>query len=325
MGFLLSIPRALWKAICRANDLHLQRLAASIAFYALFSLPALLVAAIHLAGMVYGEDAARGRLVTQIARYLGDNLAATVNSVITGAVAAGATSPWPRALALLALGFGASLTFVELQHAVNVIWGTASTRRWYLAVVLKRLVSFAMVLVAGALLVATMTASVGIARFGSWLADHLPHSLATAVLGWLEPVASLGMLTVLFVLLFKVLPDGRVPWRRALVGALVTASLLVAARAVVTRYLGVVDVASAYGAAGSLVVLLVWVYASSVVVLLGGTFAFAWEEVRGARADTPIPTPPSPEPPPPTPATTTRLTPPPPTTTTTTPPPTTPG
>ena len=294
MGFLLAIPRALWKAIVRANDLHLQRLAASIAFYALVLPP-------RPAGggdPPRGDGLRRGRgpgaARAQIARYLGDNLAATVNSVIAGAVAAGATSPWPRALALVALGFGASLTFVELQHAVNVIWGTASSRRWYLAVVLKRLVSFAMVLVAGALLMATMAASVGIARFGSWLAEHLPHALATAVLGWLEPLASLGMLTVLFVLLFKVLPDGRVPWKRASVGALVTASLLVAARAVVTRYLGVVDVASAYGAAGSLVVLLVWVYASSVVVLLGGTFAFAWEEVRGPRADAPAPPGPTP-------------------------------
>jgi len=306
VGLLLAIPQALWSAVRRANDLHLQRLAASIAFYALFSLPALLVAAIHLAGVVYGEDAARGRLVAQIARYLGGNLAVTIDSVIAGAVAAGAAKPWPRALSLLALGFGASLTFVELQHSVNVIWGTESSRRWYLALVFKRLVSFAMVLVAGALLMATMTASVGIARFGSWLAAHLPPALAAAVLGWLEPLASLGMLALMSLLLFKVLPDGRVPWKRAWIGALVTASLLLAARAVVSRYLGVVDVASAYGAAGSLVVLLVWVYASSVVILLGGTFAFAWEEVRAARPTAPTsadPTAPSPaDPTAPTPA-----------------------
>ena len=139
-----------------------------------------------------------------------------------------------------------------------------------------------MVLVAGALLMTTMAASVGIARFGAWMADHLPRELAFGVVRWLEPLTSLGMLAVLFLLLFKVLPDGRVPWKRAWVGAWVTASLLVAARALVAHYLGVVDVASAYGAAGSLVVMLVWVYASSLVVLLGGAFAFAWEEVRGA-------------------------------------------
>ncbi len=261
----------------RAHDQHVQRLAASIAFYALFSLPALLVAAIHLAGMVYGEDAARGRLVTQVARYFGENLATTVDSVIAGAVAAGATRPWPRVVALLALGIGASLTFVEVQHGVNVVWGTASSRRWYLALVVKRLVSFAMVLVAGALLMVTMAVSVGIARFGSWMTGHLPRELASGVLRWLEPLLSFGMLAVLFLLLFKVLPDGRVPWKRARVAAFVTASLLVAARALVAQYLAVVDVASAYGAAGSLVVLLVWVYVSCLVVLLGGAFAFAWD------------------------------------------------
>lgn len=280
MGFLLAIPRAFGRALVRASDHHAPRLAAAIAFYALFSLPALLMAAILVAGTVYGEDVARGRLVAQVAHHLGDGLARTVDSVLSGAVAAGATRPLPRVFALAALFFGASLTFVELQHALNVIWGTGSRRRWYLALVVKRLVSFAMVLVAGALLMSAMAASVGIARFGAWLSDHLPRELAVGVLEWLEPAVSLATLGLLFALVFKVLPDGRVPWKRALVGAAITSSLLLVARTVVVRYLGVVDVASVYGAAGSLAVLLVWVYASSVVILLGGCFAFAWEEVR---------------------------------------------
>ena len=294
MGFLLAVPRALWRALVRASDQHAQRLAASIAFYAMFSLPALLMSAILVAGTVWGEDVARGRLVAQVGRYLGDGLATIVDSVIAGAVSSGATRPLPRVLAVGALFFGASLTFVELQHALNVIWGTDSKRRWYLAIAIKRLVSFAMVVVAGAVLMATMAASVGVARFGDWLADHLPRALALGVLRWLEPTASLGALTFLFALLYKVLPDGRVPWKRAWIGALVTSSLLLAARTLVARYVSVVDVASVYGAAGSLAVLLVWVYASCVVILLGGTFAFAWEEVRSGRASVP----PSGEPPP---------------------------
>lgn len=289
MGFLLAIPRAAWRALVRASDLHAQRLAASIAFYALFSLPALLLAAILVAGTVWGEDVARGRLVEQIGRHLGTGLASTVDGVISGAVAAGATRPWPRVLAVGALFFGASLTFVELQHALNVVWGTGSTRRWYLALVVKRLVSFAMVLVAGTLLMAAMAASVGLHQFGDWLDDHLPRELAVDVLQVLEPFAALATLTVLFALVFKVLPDGRVPWKRALIGAILTSTLLLAARTVVVRYLGMADVASVYGAAGSLAVLLVWVYASCLVILLGGTFAFAWEEVRGAGRPAPPP------------------------------------
>lgn len=280
MGFFVAIPRALWRALVRASDHHVQRLAASIAFYALFSLPALLLAAILVAGTAYGEEFARARLVEQVGEHLGAGLASTVDSVISGAVASGATQPVPRVLALAALFFGASLTFVELQHALNVIWGTGSTRRWYLALVVKRLVSFAMVLVAGALLMASMAASVGLARFSDWLADVLPRDVALGVLKWVEPAVSLATTTALFTLVFKVLPDGRVPWKRALIGAVLTATLLLAARIVVVRYLGVVNVASVYGAAGSLAVLLVWVYASCVVILLGGTFAFAWEEVR---------------------------------------------
>ena len=99
MGFLLAIPRACWRTLVRGSDLHAQRLAASIAFYALFSLPALLLAAILVAGTAYGEDVARGRLVEQVARHLGEGLAATVDSVIAGAVSSGATQPVPRVLA----------------------------------------------------------------------------------------------------------------------------------------------------------------------------------------------------------------------------------
>lgn len=281
MSFLVAIPRSLWSAFKRARAQHLDRLAASISFYALFSLPALLVAAIHVAGMVYGEAEARARLVAQIGLQVHEGLAKTVDSVIAGAVAAGATRTLPWALAVAALLFGASLTFGALQHALNVIWGASFARRGFVTVAFKRLVSFAMVLLAGCFLIATMATTVGLRRFGEWLSEHLPPEIALGLLRGLEPLASLLLLAVLFVLLFKLLPDGRVPWKRATVGALVTASLLLLARALVGRYLGAVDVGSAYGAAGSLVVLLVWVYASSLAVLLGGAFAFAWEEVRG--------------------------------------------
>jgi membrane protein len=244
MGFLLAIPG---RAGGRCPRVRLTRSACQPSRST--PSPALLLAAILVAGTAYGEDVARGRLVEQVARHLGEGLAATVDSVIAGAVSSGATQPVPRVLAVGALFFGASLTFVELQHALNVIWGTGSTRRWYLALAVKRLVSFAMVIVTGALLMAAMAASVGIARFGDWLTDHLPPALAGGLLPWLEPTATLATLTVLFALVFKVLPDGRVPWRRALVGAAVTSSLLLVARTVVVRYLGVVNVASVYGAA----------------------------------------------------------------------------
>ncbi|HVG94921.1 MAG TPA: YihY/virulence factor BrkB family protein [Planctomycetota bacterium] len=297
MTWLSAIPRACVHTVRRAGDQNLQRLAASIAFYALFSLPALLVAAIHLAGLVYGEEASRERLLAQVERVFGEDPAATVDSVIQGAVAAGARRLLPRALALAALFFGASLTFFELQHALNRIWGTTHTRRWFVAHLLKRLVSFAMVLVVGAFLVASMVTSVGIRRFGDWVTEHLPGDVALGVVRWLDPAVALGGFTVLFALLFKVLPDGRVPWKRAWVGAFVTALLLVAAKSLVGPYLGVTDVGSVYGAAGSLVALLVWVYASSLVVLLGGAFAFSWEEVRTVRPAEPEPATPAPSPP----------------------------
>lgn len=289
MAWFLDIPRAFWRAVRPARGLHLSRLAASIAYYALFSLPALLVVAINLAGVVYGEAATRARLIGQISRYVGADLAATVDSVIAGAAAEGATHFLPRALAIAALFFGASLTFVELQHALNVIWRTTPPRRWYVSVVLKRLLSFAMVLVVGGFLMASMAASVGIARFGTWVTEHVPRDLALGLLSWLEPGLALAALTLLCLLLFKLLPDARVPWKRAWVAAVVTGVLLVAAKAAVGRYLAVVDLASVYGAAGSLVVLLVWVYASCLAVLLGGAFAFTWEEVRSAPPAPPHP------------------------------------
>jgi membrane protein len=287
VGLLAAVPRAIARALRRAREQHVTRLAAAVAFFAVFSLPALLVAAIQVAGAAYGEAAARARLVEQASRYLGEGPAATLDSVISGAVASGATGTTPQVVSWLALLFGASLTFVELQHGLNVIWGTPAPRRWVLAVVIKRAISFAMVLVTGAILMASMAASVGIAQLGTWLSERLPPALALDALRWLEPAVSLGVLTILFLLLFKLLPDGRVPWRRAAVASLTAALLLLAGRFVVTRALGLADVASVYGAAGSLAILLVWVYACAAVTLLAGVFAFAWEEVRRAAPNPP--------------------------------------
>jgi membrane protein len=284
MGFFASVPRALGRALGRAREAHVSRLAASIGFFAIFSLPALLLAAIQVAGSVYGAEAARARLVEQASRHVGEGLAATLDAVIAGAVASGATRPGPQVVSWVALVFGASLTFVELQHGLNVIWGTPPPRRWVLGVVLKRALSFAMVLVAGTVLMATMAVSLGLAHLGGWLVERLPPALALDVLRWIEPAASLALLTLLFVLLFKLLPDGRVPWRRASMAALATALLLLGARLVVTRVLAATDVASVYGAAGSLAILLVWVYACAVVVLLGGVLAAAWDETRAGTA-----------------------------------------
>lgn len=289
MNALRRIPKVLVAAGRRAGRVHLTRMAAAIAFYALFSLPALLLMTVHLAGLGFGEAEARGRLLGQVHRHLGSEAALTVDELIEGAADVDASRPLPRALAMLMLLFGASLSFYELQHALNVIWGGGGRRRGLPGLLLKRLASFAMVLAAGLLLLATMTASVAVRHFGGWLEEGLTAGWAPGLLAWVEPLIALTLVTGLFMLVFKLLPDAGVPWRRAAIGALVTATLLLIARALVTRYVAAVGVGTIYGTAGSLVGLFVWVYVSAVVVLAGGAFAFAWEETCEPAAPAPPP------------------------------------
>jgi membrane protein len=251
-------------------------LGAALAYYGVFSIAPMLVITVAVASMVLGADAAQGRLEAQleqavsplVARALAETLGyvhLTHSSLL--ATLAGAT----------ALLFGAAGVFTQLQSALNAIWGVKlkpGLGVWF--ALQTRLMTFLLVVVIGAVLLASLVASTALAAVTAYLpAADLPGGFSLIeILNW---AVSLALLTLMFALVYKLLPDVRIAWRVVWVGAVATAVLFTLGNYAIGLYLGRTSAASAYGAAGSLVIVLLWVYYSSQVLLLGAelTQAFA--------------------------------------------------
>jgi membrane protein len=254
---------------------------AALAYYSMFSIAPVVILAVSLAGLLYGEEAASGKVVEQIQGTVGQEVAAAIESLVASANNPAAST---RA-ALIGLGlalFGAAAFLAELQDALNTMWRvTPRPGRPILAVLRVRAFSFAMVLAVGFLLLASLVVTAAL----NAVADYYSRaSLPGGVTLWqaVNWLASLAFLTLTFALVFKVVPDVRVPWRDVWAGAALTGVLFTAGKYLLALYLTRTGVASAYGAAGSLAVVLVWVYYSAQILLFGAEFTRVQSRRRGA-------------------------------------------
>jgi membrane protein len=247
---------------------------AALAYYTVFSLAPLLIVVISIAGSVYGEDAVRGRIVRQFQELLGREEATFVQTVLQKAKK-DASGPFASALAVLVLIIGASAVFAQLQTSLNGIWEVKPKKgRFFRDFIRKRVLTFALVLGFGFLLLVSLVLSAGVEAVQTFVADRF--SIDAAGLEWANGIVSFLLFTVLFAMIFRILPDAQIPWRDVWHGAIATAILFVVGKWAIGLYLGRAAVASAYGAAGSVVVLLVWVYFTSLIVLLGAEFTRAY-------------------------------------------------
>ena len=259
------------------------RLAASLAFYTIFSLAPLLLIAIAVAGLVFGEEVATRQLLRQIEGLVGPEGAAAVRDVVTSA----SRSPQSTGAALLGIAtlvVGSTAVFAELQAALNFIWGVQPkpTRGAIVGLILSRVTAFAVVLGVGFLLLVSLVASAVLAAAQEYLAENvlaMPEIWRVA-----NVVVSFALTTGLFMLIYKVLPDVRLRWTDVAVGAAVTALLFTIGKFLIGEYLGRISVGSRYGAAGSFAVLLVWIYYSALISFYGAEFTHVYYRRRhGAR------------------------------------------
>ena len=240
------------------------RLAAALAFYTLFSLAPLLIVAMAVAGAFLGREAVRGELMSQMAGLVGRDGAAAIEDLIAHATTAG-ESLVASIIGFLVLLFGASNVVGELKASLNAIWGVPVPDTQVFGLVRERLVSFALVLSIGFVLLVSLMINAGLAAASRYLHGDV---VTTLWLGF-NVVVTLGVETVLFAMMFKILPDTAVRWTDVWFGALCTAVLFELGKLLVGLYLGQAGLASAYGAAGSLVVVLVWVYYSAQILFFG--------------------------------------------------------
>jgi membrane protein len=258
------------------------RLGAALAYYTVFSLAPLLVLVIAGIGFVFGEQAAEGQILAQLEGMLGSEGAAGVQEMIRNAnqPAQGLVA---TAVGLVTMAVGASTVFGELQDAMNQVWDVRpDPAQGWLAYLKARVTSFSMILVVGFLLLVSLVLSAAVSALDAWLAGVFPGAdvLARVV----NLLVSFGVVTFLFALIFKYLPDTTIAWRDVWVGAAGTALLFAVGKELIGLYLGRTSATSVYGAAGSLVVVLLWVYYSSQILFFGAEFTQVWCRTRGSLA-----------------------------------------
>jgi membrane protein len=261
---------------------------AALAYYTTFSLAPLLIIVIAVAGLVFGEEAARGEIMSQLAGLIGTNgaeavqdLLASANRPRTGIVAS--------VLGFAALGAGATSVLGELQNALDRIWRAPELTEPFsvLRVLRNRMLSLGVVVSMGFLLLVSLVIGAALSALAKWSGALLPGAVVAFQL--LNTAVGFGVTTLLFAVAYRVLPRVKIAWRDVWTGAFVTAGLFTGGKYLIGLYLGRAGVDSGFGAAGSLVVILLWVYYSAQIFLLGAEFTWVYAHSHGSRVGKPIP------------------------------------
>ena len=285
-GILMRIcPKRLhrWASLCETAvyswlDDRAPTMGAAIAYYTVFSLAPMLVIVIAIAGLAFGRQAAEGALFDGLADLVGPESAGAVQAMLRSASST-RTGILATVVGFGTLIIGATAVFSELQSALNVIWKAPVRGGVGVSHLLKsRLLSLSVVLVIGFLLLVSLVISTALAAFSDYLDSILP-GLAT-VLHIIHLTVSFSFTTVLFAMMFKILPDNPVEWNEVWLGGAVAALLFTVGKHLISFYIGSSNMASTYGAAGALIIVLVWVFYSAQIFLLGAEFAKAYSDQK---------------------------------------------
>jgi membrane protein len=275
-----TVVRLIKDTITEANEDNVPLFAAALAYYTVFSLAPVLIIAIAIVGAVFGEEAARGEIERQMQGLLGAQGAEFVQSMIQNANQPNSGGALATLISTGVLLFGASGVFGQLQSALNTIWEVKPKPGQAVKSFLQsRFLSFAMVLVIGFLLLVSLVLSAVLAGIGAYISSIVPEFVILGQL--LNFLVSFAVITLLFASIYKFLPDVIVPWKNLWIGAGVTALLFNFGKFLIGLYLGNSSIGSTYGAAGSLVVVLIWVFYSAQILLYGAEFTQVYSRYRG--------------------------------------------
>jgi membrane protein len=274
MGSILKESFAQWR------EDNASRLAAALAYYSVLSLAPLLILLVAFVGLVYGSEEARAEIAVQAQEAMGEQGAEAVTAMLENTARPGA-GILAALIGFALLIFGATGVFTQLQGALNQIWDVEPEAGGLKAVIRARVFSFFMILGIGFLLLASLALSAAVGTLTNFFADNLP--IPGFVLALADLAVSFILVGALFALVFRVLPDAKVAWGDVWIGALFTAFLFVIAKIALGYYLSNSAVGSAYGAAGSLVVILVFIYYSAQILLFGAEFTQVYANRYGSH------------------------------------------
>lgn len=266
------------------DDKALSR-GAAIAFYTVTSIAPVLLIVVAIAGLAFGHDAAQNAIITQLSGLMGQQTAEVIQAAI--ASAAGKSSGiLATIIGVATLVATASGVFGEMQSSLNAIWKAKSVATTVSRLIRARATSLGLVAALGFLLIVSLAVSAGLTAFGNYLDSIIP--IGKLIFPILNFFVSLALLAALFAAIYKVLPDRRLEWRDVIIGAIVTSVLFTIGKSLIGWYLGSSAVASSYGAAGGLIVLLLWVYYSVQIFLLGAEFTKIFANQHGSKQGQPV-------------------------------------
>jgi membrane protein len=277
-GVLLRIARETVSAWISHNA---SSLGAALSFYTLFSIAPILVIAMAAAGAVFGPHVAEARVLDEMRGLLGDSGAAALQGLLASAHQSGLKGI-AAAIGVITLLVGATSVFGELQNTLDYIWKSPKkdSMAWW-RILRSRIFSVGLILGVGFLLLVSLLISAALAALGAWFGTFLAQW--SVILPAVDLVLSLGLVTVLFAMIYKYVPREQIAWGDVWIGGLVTACLFTVGKLLIGLYLGRSSLSSAYGAAGSVMVLLLWIYYSAQIFLLGAEFTHVFAYTAGSR------------------------------------------
>jgi membrane protein len=272
IGKLLKMTFTGW------NDKDPFRQSAVIAYYAIFSIPGLLVLVISIAGYFFGNDNVNKNILEQISSTMGSETAIQISEILIKSTQSKSTF-WGSFIGILILLVGSTAVFVELQKTLNLIWRVeVIAKKGVLAILKARLFSFGLILAIAFLLMVSLVVSTGLSSMGSWMKNYT-HGSMISFFNVLNFIFSLGVISILFALMFKILPDAKIKWKHVWLGAIVTGILFTIGQTILAYYFSTANPASVYGVAGSVILILLWVSYSSMILFFGAEFTATYAKI----------------------------------------------
>lgn len=279
---LKGVWQLLKEAIYGFNENHVFKLSGSLAYFTVFSIGPMLIVIIFLADLFYGREAVEGTIYGEIKSFVGPEVAVQIQEIIKNATISGRGTV-TAIIGFITLIIGTTTVFAEIQDSINFIWNlkTKPEKGW-IKIILNRLLSFSIVVGLAFLLLVSLIINGIMEAFGDHLATVFPD-MAITVLYIINLILTFIVITFLFAIIYKVLPDAKIKWKDVMIGAIVTALLFMLGKFGITYYIGSSNIESTYGAAGSLIILLLWVYYSAIILYFGAEFTKAYAVHFGTR------------------------------------------
>jgi membrane protein len=283
-NFFKKLPKVLLATFKGFDEDKGLKLSASLAYYTVFSIGPLLLLLMSLVSIFYGGEAIRGRIFDELNGLLGASAAAQIQEIIKNMTFSGKTN-FALIVSIATLFIGATSVFIEIQDSLNMIWKLkAKPKKGWLAFIKNRLLSSSLIISLGFLMVVTLVVNGAIEALMDVIRQYF-SSIAEVLLYIINLVVTFVVITVLFGIIFKFLPDAKIKWKHVKTGAIFTAILFMIGRYLIGLYIAQTATESTYGAAGAIVVLLVWIYYSAVILYIGAEFTQVYTEAFGGHIE----------------------------------------